>query len=149
VNATVFGLLLISDALKLQQVLAFFLLEHVQLFFDSTLLVLKKLNLKLVDFLLLIFVDVLELSLFECKFTVFIFAKCICRHKRHGFSILSNAFALLFSLLLQLLNFFLLCLDISKAGLQFQNGLAFFPHFYELSTLTTTAESAKFDGLFI
>ena len=66
-DAAVLGLLLVADALVLDQVRALLLLEHLQLLLDSTFLVLEQLLLELVDLTLLIFINVVELALFEIK----------------------------------------------------------------------------------
>ena len=100
-NATVLGLLFVPDALELQQVLAFFFLKHIELLSDASFLVFKKFDLELVDFLLLVFVYVLEFTFFKCKLAiVVIFTERIGRNWWDRLSILIHALLLLLRLFL-------------------------------------------------
>ena len=71
-DAAVLGLLLIPDALILNQVRTFFLLKQRELLFDPLLLVLKQLLLELIDLPLLILINVVELALLKVKLTVLV-----------------------------------------------------------------------------
>jgi len=71
-DAAILGLLLVSYSLELNQVGALLLFEHLQLFFDSSFFIFKELLLELVNFTLLILVDVLKFSLLEVKLRVLI-----------------------------------------------------------------------------
>ena len=71
-DATVLGLLLVTNPLKLYQVRALLLFEHLELLLDSSLLILEQFLLELVDFPLFILINVIELALLKVEFTIFV-----------------------------------------------------------------------------
>ena len=71
-DATILRLLFISDPLVLNQVGALLFLKHYELLFDLFLLIFKQFELKLIDFSLLVFVNIIELAFLEVKLRVFI-----------------------------------------------------------------------------
>ena len=71
-NATVLGLLFVSNSLVLDKICALFFLKHVKLFFDALLLVVEKLLLKLVNLSLFVLVDIIEFTLLKIIFTVLV-----------------------------------------------------------------------------
>lgn len=111
-NAAVLRLFLVSDPLELQQVLAFLLLEHVELLTDASLFVLKKLDLELINFLLFVFVDILKLRLLKSKLAVFILAERVSWDGRDSLAVLSDTLRLLFGFLLELFYLFFLLLNL-------------------------------------
>ena len=72
VDAAVLGLLLVANPLILDQVRALLLFEHLELLLDSSLFIFEQLLLELVDFPLLILINVIELALFKIELTVFV-----------------------------------------------------------------------------
>ena len=71
-NATVLGLLLISNSLELDKIGALFFFQHVELLLDSLLFIFEKLLLELIDLLLFVLIDVVKFALFEVVLTVLI-----------------------------------------------------------------------------
>jgi hypothetical protein len=63
-DTAVFALLFVSNPLVFKQILTFFLVKHVQLFSDASLLIFHQFLLKLINFFLLIFVYIIEFWLF-------------------------------------------------------------------------------------
>ena len=71
-DAAVLALLLVTNPLVLYQVCAFLFFEHLELLFDSALLILEKLDLELVDLTLLVLVNVVEFALLKVKLRVLV-----------------------------------------------------------------------------
>lgn len=136
VDSTIFRLLFIPNPLEFQQVLALLFLKHVQLLPDSSFLVLKELDFKLINFFLFILVNILKLAILKCKLTVFVsFTKCISRHWWQTFTIGRESLLVLFCLLFLFFYFFFLWLYFAKSVLQFEYCFSFFPHLHQLCRL--------------
>ena len=124
-DAAILGLLLVSYSLELNQVGALLFFEHLQLFFDSPFFIFEELLLELVNFTLLILVDVLKFSLLEVKLRVLIheresvhYRSSICVDwSRRGHHVLVLAIGLGFFVgfrsLFKLVYFFFFELDLS------------------------------------
>ena len=72
-DSTIFGLLLIPNPFVLNLVCDFLFIEHVKLFLDALLFILKELLLELINLSLFILVNVVEFTFLKVKFTIFIY----------------------------------------------------------------------------
>jgi hypothetical protein len=117
VDSAVLALLFFTDAFELKEILAFFLIKHVQLFFDALLFVFEHLHFELVNFLLLIFVDIQEFTFLQ----VILGALVLKGQRNAGFAKRVGHKRTLFvglGLFLHLFDLFLFDMNIAQTGVQ-------------------------------
>lgn len=127
-DATILGGLLVSHSFELLHVLYLFFVKRVEFFSESTFFILEHLELKLINFFHLVFVDVVEFRFFQVELTVLIHHSESIWNLRQA---ICFAFDLVFPLaiLLHLLDIFLLLINLLYPDIDFSISLTLVPHF--------------------